>query len=436
MPRVSLRKKRTQRLKIAVKKRLQFRFLRELFEQSDEEQDCLDDAVVSTLALAESTRYHQERVNYRKPRMFLFDEDLNEEVDEKGEKPWLNEREFQQKYRCSRTSFKALVELIKDDPVFQTTRDKINGRDQAEVSQQLLVLLKFLGTEGSGGSNANLRSVFGIGEGTVNLYRDRVVQALLNLKDSVITWPNKEERTMIAGRFFEDYKWPNCVGVIDGTLFPLAFRPQSKDAPDYSGRKFAYSISSLIICDDQRCIRYVNAGWPGTAHDNRILRNSKVYQHASSFFSDKEYMLGDSAFENTWFLVSAFKKPRNSTLPHDQELFNDALKTPRVLSEHTIGILKGRFPWLRSIRNLVTDNPKDMKKILNYIMAACILHNLLLDCLIPDEWIDRDDITDIDDPDCGCLDDNDELNLAVPEGAAGDHRRQQLLPYIREHHFM
>ena len=56
--------------------------------------------------------------------------------------------------------------------MFQTTRDKINGRDQAEVLQQLLVLLKFLGTEGSGGSNANLGSVFGIGEGTVNLYRD------------------------------------------------------------------------------------------------------------------------------------------------------------------------------------------------------------------------------------------------------------------------
>ena len=309
MPLLSLRKKRTQLLKQAVKKRLKFRFLRELFEQNDEEQDYLDEAVVATLALAESTRYHQERIKYRKPRIFLFEGDLNEDVGEDGEAPWLKDREFQQKYRCSRSSFKTLVDLIKDDPVLQTRRDFVNGRDQADVAHQLMVLLKFLGTEGSGGSNANLRSVFGIGEGTVNLYRDRVVQAILRLKDSVVTWPDEDERNLIAGRFLKDFKWPNCVGVIDGTLFPLAFRPRSKDAPDYSGRKHVYSISSLIICDDQRRIRYVNAGWPGTAHDNRILKNSKVFQCATSFFSSKQYILGDSAFDNMWFLVSAFKKP-------------------------------------------------------------------------------------------------------------------------------
>ena len=83
--------------------------------------------------------------------------------------------------------------------MFQTRRDFVNGRDQADVAHQLMVLLKFLGTKGSGGSNANLQSVFGIGEGTVNLYSDRVVQAILRLKDSVVTWPDKDERNLIAG---------------------------------------------------------------------------------------------------------------------------------------------------------------------------------------------------------------------------------------------
>ena len=69
-----------------------------------------------------------------------------------------------------------------------------------------MVLLEFLGTKGSGGSNANLRSVFGIGEGTVNLYRDWVVQALLNLRDSVVTWPNEEERKLISKRILDNFK--------------------------------------------------------------------------------------------------------------------------------------------------------------------------------------------------------------------------------------
>jgi hypothetical protein len=72
--------------------------------------------------------------------------------------------------------------------------------------------------------------------------------------------------------------------------------------------------------------------------------------------------MGDSAFVNTWFLVSAFKKPRGSTLPCECKLFNDALKNPRVISEHTIGILKGRFLWLQGIWHLITDDPNDMKE--------------------------------------------------------------------------
>ena len=101
MPPLSLRKKRTQLLKQAVKKRLKFCFLCELFEQNDEEQDCLDKAVVATLALAESTRYHQERIKYRKPQIFLFEGDLNEDVGEDGKAPWLKDWEFQQNYWCS-----------------------------------------------------------------------------------------------------------------------------------------------------------------------------------------------------------------------------------------------------------------------------------------------------------------------------------------------
>ena len=429
MARTSLRQKRIRWLKSTLKRRLKFRFLRELFGFRDEIQDTLDEVVAGTYTAAVSRRYHQDRSQYRSRRSFVFEEDLQDEVDESGKLPWLNDVEFQQKYRCARSSFEGIYNLIKDDPVF-ATRNGTNGRQQLNAKMQLLVLLKYLGTEGSGGSNADLRNLFGIGEGTANLYRNRVVEALLNLKDQVITWPNPEERKEIATRIMADFKWPNCVAIIDGTLFPLAFRPQSHDAPDYSGRKFAYSISAIIVCDDQRRIRYINAGWPGTVHDNRILRNSKISQQAELFFSEKEYMFGDSAFENSWFLVSAFKKPRNAELPREQELFNDNISPLRVVSEHTNGILKGRFPWLRSIRNIVSSDPEDMKKILMYVHAACILHNLLLECEIPDEWIDRDDITDIDDPDRAWMREDDELNIAVPAGASNDIRREQLVNYM------
>ena len=433
MPRNSLRMRRITWLKKALTQRLKFRFLRDLFDYYDEDEDDADADLIENVIAEKSKRYHQKRTNYRKSKLqIVFDEDLNEEELD-GEKPWLNDREFLQKYRMSRDSFSAIHDLIKDNDAFA---DKYkSGRKQASSKYQLLVLLKYLGTEGNGASNPNLRNFFGIGEGTAGLYRDRAVEALLSLQDRVITWPNVKERSEIAQRFETQFNWRNCVGIMDGTLFPLAFRPRTEDAPDYSGRKHAYSLSALIVCDDRRRIRYINAGWPGTAHDNRIFKNSRIYQEATTFFCAWEYLLGDSAFENTWFCVSSFKKPRGGTLPREQELFNDALKSPRVLSEHCIGILKGRFPFLRSIRNLITEDKEDLKRILKYVSAAAILHNLLIeyDDEVPDDWIDFDDFSEMDDPNRAA---DDELDVAVPVGSSSDERCQQLMRYHAEYHIM
>ena len=54
-----------------------------------------------------------------------------------------------------------------------------------------------------------------------------------------------------------------ALGLRMALFFPLVFCPERQDSPDFSGRKFAYSLSVLIVCDDQRLIRYYLAGWPG-----------------------------------------------------------------------------------------------------------------------------------------------------------------------------
>ena len=41
----------------------------------------------------------------------------------------------------------------------------------------------------------------------------------------------------------ENFGWPNCVGVADGTLLPLAFQPETENYPEYHGQKYLYSLS-------------------------------------------------------------------------------------------------------------------------------------------------------------------------------------------------
>jgi hypothetical protein len=163
--------------------------------------------------------------------------------------PWLTEEEFISKYRCTRSGFSRILGDIKDHSVFKTKTTKC--RQQAPVVHQLMVFMKFLGTEGTGGSNTNQRQMFSIGYGTAELYRRRVTRAIMSLRDKYIKWPDAEERKQIALQIHEEFKFPHCVGIVDGTLFPLAFEPTTEDAPDYSGRKFKYSLTTTIVCNNQ-----------------------------------------------------------------------------------------------------------------------------------------------------------------------------------------
>lgn len=433
MPRLSRRKRAIEKASSSFRS-----ILRVCIVDSDEESSLEEAAVVSygRLQRLHRTRYFDRGDTYRSHQraQHRFEDDLDDAVDLADQIPWLNDDEFLRKYRMTRMAFNDLLNEIKDDPVFHNTDVDKRGRQQRPVSYQLMTTLKALGSEGTASSNPNLRDVFSMGRGTSLFYVRRVVQALRNLKEEYVKWPNREERKVIARRIEDKCGLPNCVGIIDGTLFPLAFRPQTVDAPDYKGRKHLYSISSVIICDDQRFIRYYVAGWPGSTHDNRIARNTKMWQTPDQFMQKNEYIMGDSAFENLWFMVSAYTATPGQPIEDDYAAFNKCLSRARVVSEHTIGLLKGRFPWLRSIRKVIKDDECTLAEILSFMDACVILHNFLLHrglSNIENSWQDdRDDLTDVDDVDR--LPPGDELNRAVPDGSPGDFRRTQLLYYLQE----
>jgi hypothetical protein len=171
------------------------------------------------------------------------------------------------------------------------------------------------------------------------------------------------------------------------------------------------------------------SGFPGSAHDNRVFRRTALKKNPTFHFAPMQYLLGDSAFENDWFMVAAFKKLPHCTLVTDQQRFNTKLAKLRIVSEHCIGMLKGRFPWLRSIRFVITEDVKSLKRILQVIDATIILHNILVEFgeEEQEDWIDFDDFSDMDEAERAPCNEDDELNEAVPEWAPKDTRRNQIL---------
>jgi hypothetical protein len=131
-----------------------------------------------------------------------------------------------------------------------------------------------------------------------------------------------------------------------------------------------YTLTMLVVNNDKRRICYFNAGWPGSTHDDWVFRNSPIVQDLGSHFREMEYIIGDNAYGPHTFMISTYKKPVGAPLHPDNKVFNKKLAKPRVSSEHTIGILKGRFPFLISIRMQLTYRKEVLQE--NPLLHHCL----------------------------------------------------------------
>lgn len=156
-----------------------------------------------------------------------------------------------------------------------------------EPSFQLAVALHRFGSEtASANSCINTGQIFGIGEGTVVLYMQRVIIALMDLWKEVVTWPSINERRGMRMRLRQDpgrHGWKlfeNCIGVLDGTLLPFKIQPaQTEISIDFfNRRKQRYGLQATVVCDDRARILHFSCQHPGSVHDARAWRNVEIYQ--------------------------------------------------------------------------------------------------------------------------------------------------------------
>ena len=106
----------------------------------------------------------------------------------------MNAAEFQRNFCMSRNSFMKLWTAIKDHPVFTVK----SNRGQTSSLYQLMVLLKYIGTEGDGMSNQKGRSIFPNSHGSFDVFKNRCVQAIIKtIGDAAYFWPLALERKEI-----------------------------------------------------------------------------------------------------------------------------------------------------------------------------------------------------------------------------------------------
>lgn len=195
----------------------------------------------------------------------------------------------------------------------------------------------------------------------------RFCKLLYNKRAAYIKWPRGDEWLTISAQF---RRFPNVIGAVDGTHVEI---PKPKKDDSYNNRKLTASIQVQLVCDAKKKITDVFCGYPGSAHDARVWKESPLYNLLSSGQSGipvQYHLLGDSAYPLDVFLMRPYRN--TGQLTPKQINFNTIHSSSRMVIENAIGLLKGKFRRLKYMEITKLKNAKF------YIIAAVCLHNYIL----------------------------------------------------------
>ncbi|XP_049795217.1 putative nuclease HARBI1 [Schistocerca nitens] len=276
--------------------------------------------------------------------------------------PQYNDREFVEHFRVRRHVADDLCERFRNSRFYNY---RAGGNGKLLPLQHILIFLWFAGHEAAGFRDVADR--FNICISSLRCVIQRVTNFISDLGREVIKWPSAEERGAIEAHF-RGNGLPGAIGAIDGSHIRID-RPR-KDPQSYMNRKNYFSIQLQVVCDQNRRIRDLFVGYPGSVHDGRVFRTSTLYHTIEEKCGDF-HILGDSAYPCTRNLLTPFRNTGN--MSRVQCEFNRALSKNRCVVEHCFGLLKQRF---RQLYHLKLRSAREMA---HFIRACCVLHNLAVE---------------------------------------------------------
>ncbi|XP_072152449.1 putative nuclease HARBI1 [Bemisia tabaci] len=340
---------------------------------------------------------------------------------------YLSDRDFRSHFRLSRTAVEELY-LELNNPVEQTV-----GRPRIPMAHVLLLSLWILATKESFRSVADR---FGLDRGHAHVLCMQIYQKMYESRNTWIRWPTGAAAVRCIDDF-ADLGIPGVIGVVDGSYIEI---PGPVHDDSYYNRKGFHSATLQGICDSHMRFIDVFTGFPSSVNDARVWAHSPIgralAQNHEAHLPPGSFILGDKAYPCRVYLISLFKDDGHMTAQKVQ--FNTRLSKVRVVIENAFGRLKGIF---RRMKNLEITNLNYFKY---YTMAACILHNIVLEERFnlgdldfePDiDENDDDDDDDDDEDDDDDDDDNVEVGNAAPVAGnvaneTGPERRIRLMNVV------
>lgn len=200
------------------------------------------------------------------------------------------------------------------------------------------------------------------------------------LVDDFMPVPTKEKLKECADNYYTRWKFPNCIGAIDGKHCQIK-------SPGYSGSMYFnylkyFSIVLQGVADAKKKFLTIEVGGRGKQSDGGIFTASTLFQLLESDnFNIPEpkalpgtetvlphVMIGDEAYPLKPYLMRPYP---GRELTAVKENFNKRLSTARKCIECTFGIMRAKW---RLFGKDIEQNPENA---CDTIKAMCILHNVI-----------------------------------------------------------
>lgn len=188
---------------------------------------------------------------------------------------------------------------------------------------------------------------------------------LSRLASSSVIWPSKKGTEMLAA----SNSFPGAFAAVDGCHIPI--RTPLKYSDSYVNRKGFASIILQAVCTPNLRFVDLSTGCPGSLHDARVYRRSRLCAVLNSGDLNQDvHVLGDSAYPLQMNLLVPYRD--NGHLTEKQRRYNYMHSLSRCAIERAFGLLKGKFRRLRYL-DVCT-----LSAVPNVVVAACVLHNFIL----------------------------------------------------------
>ncbi|XP_050332963.1 putative nuclease HARBI1 [Bactrocera neohumeralis] len=180
---------------------------------------------------------------------------------------------------------------------------------------------------------------------------------------------NAKEESETKQAFYRSTEVPNIIGSADCTHIPIK-RPTVEVRHLYQNKKGSFSINTLMICDANLVVRYVDARTPGKNDDEFVWLQSGANAYLKSLYDAGKrnfWIIGDSNLPLQPYLMTPYHNPTETY----ETIYNEKLLKAQKFIEKCFNTIKNRFRCIADGK-AVYYLPEKATKIIN---VCCAIHN-------------------------------------------------------------